>query len=203
MQAQRAGLKRGGRAVQESGGAGWFRAAAGREKKWRAGRFRAAAGASGARGRKFAAEGRKVIEISARMWYNDRMIRFNERMPRERARGMNAVVLAFIGDAVWSLYVREGLVFSADYKTGMLQKLASARVSAKGQAALADGMLAKLTEEEKEIFLRGRNAKKPTKSKNASVAEYNISTGFEAVVGFLYLVGDYARIDELFAGEQV
>ena len=60
-----------------------------------------------------------------------------------------------------------------------------------------------LTEEEKEIFLRGRNAKKPTKSKNASVAEYNISTGFEAVVGFLYLVGDYARIDELFAGEQV
>ena len=189
--------------MQESGGAGWFRAAAGREKKWRAGRSRAAAGASGARVRKFAAEVRKVIEISARMWYNDRMIRFNERMPRERARGMNAVVLAFIGDAVWSLYVREGLVFSADYKTGMLQKLASARVSAKGQAALADGMLAKLTEEEKEIFLRGRNAKKPTKSKNASVAEYNISTGFEAVVGFLYLVGDYARIDELFAGEQV
>lgn len=186
MQAQRAGLKRGGRAVQESGA----RAGSARE-----------AGASGARGRKFAAEGRKVIEISARMWYNDRMIRFNERMPRERARGMNAVVLAFIGDAVWSLYVREGLVFSADYKTGMLQKLASARVSAKGQAALADGMLAKLTEEEKEIFLRGRNAKKPTKSKNASVAEYNISTGVEAVIGFLYLVGDYARIEELLSGE--
>ena len=56
-------------------------------------------------------------------------------------------------------------------------------------------------EEEREIFLRGRNAKKPTKSKNASVAEYNLSTAFEAVIGFLYLVGDYARIGELLAGE--
>lgn len=135
------------------------------------------------------------------MCYNGGMIRFNESMPRERARGMNAVVLAFVGDAAWSLYVREGLVFAADYKTGALQKMASARVSAKGQAALAERVLPKLTEEERDIFLRGRNAKKPTKSKSASVAEYNISTGFEAVVGFLYLVGDYARIDELFAGE--
>ena len=147
------------------------------------------------------ADARKVIEISARMWYNGRMVRFNETMPRERARGMNAVVLAFVGDAVWSLFVREGLVFSADYKTGMLQKMASARVSAKGQAALVERVCDRLTEEERDIFLRGRNAKKPTKSKSATVAEYNISTGFEAVVGFLYLVGDYARIDELFAGE--
>ena len=108
---------------------------------------------------------RKVIEISAQMWYNDCMVRFNERMPRERARGMNAVVLAFVGDAVWSLYVREGLVFSADYKTGMLQKLASARVSAKGQAALAEGMLEKLTEEEREIFLYVYLFKKPTKAR--------------------------------------
>lgn len=131
------------------------------------------------------------------------MIKFNDTMPRERARGMNAVVLAFVGDAVWSLYVRESLVFEADYKTGTLQKLASERVSAKGQAKLLEKIEGMLTEEEHDIFRRGRNAKKPTKSKNASVAEYNISTGFEAVVGFLYLVGDYARIDELFAGEQV
>ena len=64
-------------------------------------------------------------------------------------------------------------------------------------------LLPRLTDEETEIFLRGRNAKKPTKSKNASVAEYNVSTGFEAVIGFLYLVGDYARIDELIAGELI
>ena len=71
------------------------------------------------------------------------------------------------------------------------------------KAKLLERIEGMLTEEEHDIFRRGRNAKKPTKSKNASVAEYNISTGFEAVVGFLYLVGDYARIDELFAGEQV
>lgn len=114
---------------------------------------------------------------------------------------MNAVVLAFVGDAVYSLFVREGLVFGHDYKTGTLQKLAATHVSAKGQAAAAERAFPSLTEEEREIFLRGRNAKKPTKSKNASVAEYNLSTAFEAVIGFLYLVGDYARIGELLAGE--
>ncbi len=114
---------------------------------------------------------------------------------------MNAVVLAFIGDAVYSLYVRESLVFASDYKTGVLQKLSAERVSAKGQAKLVDRIYEKLTAEEQEIFLRGRNSKKPTKSKNASVAEYNLSTGFEAVIGYLYLTGNYGRIDELIGGE--
>ena len=121
------------------------------------------------------------------------MVKFNERMSAERARGMNAVVLAFIGDAAYSLYVRESLVFASDYKTGVLQKLSAERVSAKGQAKLIESIYEKLTAEEQEIFLRGRNAKKPTKSKNASVAEYNLSTGFEAVIGYLYLTGNYGR----------
>ena len=127
------------------------------------------------------------------------MVKFNETLPRERARAMNAVVLAFVGDAAYSLFVREELVCTSDYKTGTLQKRAAARVSAKGQAQLCERIEGRFTDEEREIFLRGRNAKKPTKSKNASVAEYNISTGIEAVIGFLYLVGDYARIDELIA----
>ncbi|HIX06863.1 MAG TPA: hypothetical protein H9741_00140 [Candidatus Borkfalkia faecipullorum] len=129
------------------------------------------------------------------------MVKFNERMPEPRARGTNAVTLAFIGDAVYSLYVRESLVFAADYRPGMLQKLSAERVSAKGQAKLAGEIFDKLTDAEKEVFLRGRNAKKPTKSKNASVAEYNLSTGFEAVIGYLYLIGDYGRIDALVSGE--
>lgn len=118
-------------------------------------------------------------------------------MERGRAKKLSPVVLAFVGDAAYSLFVREGLVLSSDYKTGELQKMSSAQVSAKGQAALFSKIEGKLTEEEREIFLRGRNAKKPTKSKSASVAEYNISTGFEAVIGFLYLSGDYQRISEL------
>lgn len=125
------------------------------------------------------------------------MAKFNEVMERGRAKKLSPVVLAFVGDAAYSLFVREGLVLSSDYKTGELQKMSSAQVSAKGQAALFSKIEGKLTEEEREIFLRGRNAKKPTKSKSASVAEYNISTGFEAVIGFLYLSGDYQRISEL------
>lgn len=125
------------------------------------------------------------------------MVKFNEVMEEEKARRLNPVVLAFIGDAAYSLYIREKLVFASDYKTGTLQKLSSASVSAKGQAALLKNIEAKFTDTEREIFLRGRNAKKPTKSKNATVAEYNLSTGFEAVVGYLYLTGAYARLDDL------
>ncbi len=129
------------------------------------------------------------------------MVKFNEVMEAEKAFRLNPVVLAFIGDAAYSLYIREKLVFASDYKTGTLQKLSSASVSAKGQAALLKNIEEKFTATEREIFLRGRNAKKPTKSKNATVAEYNLSTGFEAVVGYLYLTGAYARLDELISEE--
>ena len=125
------------------------------------------------------------------------MAKFNEVMDKERARQLSPVVLAFVGDAAYSLHVREGLVLSAERKTGELQKLSSEKVSAKGQAALFARMEGRLDETEREIFLHGRNAKKPTRSKSASVAEYNVSTGFEAVIGYLYLTGNYGRLDEL------
>lgn len=115
----------------------------------------------------------------------------------DEARNYNPVVLAFIGDAVYSLYVREKLCFSTDYKTGELQKLTARIVSAHGQSELLNELLPLFTEEEEEIFRRGRNAKKATKSKNATVAEYNRSTGFEAVIGYLYITGKKDRIDEL------
>lgn len=130
------------------------------------------------------------------------MVKFNEVMEEEKAKRLNPVVLAFIGDAAYSLYVREKLVLSSDYKTGTLQKLSSESVSAKGQAALLNTVRDKFSETEREIFLRGRNAKKPTKSKNATIAEYNLSTGFEAVIGYLYLTGNYNRIDELLSEDE-
>ncbi len=118
-------------------------------------------------------------------------------LPPEGARNLNPVVLAFVGDAVYSLYVREKLVRGTDFKTGMLQKLASDKVSAHGQSGLSEKLLPLFTEEEADIFRRGRNAKKTTRSKHASVGEYNRSTGFEAVLGYLYLTGQYERIDFL------
>jgi len=113
------------------------------------------------------------------------------------ARNISPVTLAFVGDAVYSLFVREKLVLSSDFSTGELQKLTSEKVSAHGQNALLARVESVFTEDELAVFKRGRNAKKPTRSKNASVAEYNNSTGLEAVIGYLYLTGNYARISEL------
>ena len=111
---------------------------------------------------------------------------------------MNPVVLAFVGDAVYTLLVRERLALSHQYKTGELDRLTAKIVSAHGQSERLNEILPLLTEEEMDIFKRGRNAKKPTKSKNASVGEYVRSTGFEALIGYLYLTGQALRIEELF-----
>lgn len=125
------------------------------------------------------------------------MVFNGEALDIQRVRQFNPVVLAFVGDAVYSLYVREKLSLCHDLKTGDLQRLTSAQVSAHGQNALLDKIRPLFTEEEESIFLRGRNAKKGTRSKAASVAEYNRSTGVEAVIGYLYLTGQSERLNEL------
>ncbi|MDE6691164.1 MAG: ribonuclease III, partial [Clostridia bacterium] len=112
-------------------------------------------------------------------------------------RQISPVTLAFVGDAVYSLYVREREVLKCDDKLNELQKHTTAAVSAKGQSELLLKIESMFTAEEEDIFHRGRNAKKSTKSKSASVADYNRSTGFEAVLGFLYLTGQYDRISQL------
>lgn len=115
----------------------------------------------------------------------------------ETARSLSPVTLAFVGDAVYSLYVREQLVRSADFKAWQLNKLSSQKVSAHGQSELAERIVPLLTEEEAEVYRRGRNAKKTARAKHATVSEYNRSTGFEAVMGYLYLTGRYDRIEAL------
>lgn len=118
-------------------------------------------------------------------------------LSRLEARQFNPVVLAFLGDAVYSLYVRNRLVRTGEGKPAEFQRAAANLVSARGQSAFLDRVFPLLTEEEADIFRRGKNAKKATKSKSASSLEYNRSTGFEAVLGFLYLIGDEERIVEL------
>ena len=129
------------------------------------------------------------------------MIPTQEPVPRERAKQINPIVLAFVGDAVYTLCVRTRLALSSGEKTGALNRRASERVSAHGQSEALARILPLLTEEEAEIYRRGRNAKKPTKSKNATVAEYVRSTGFEALLGYLYLTGQAERIRQLFFSE--
>lgn len=116
----------------------------------------------------------------------------------EEAKQMNPVTLAFLGDAVYSLYVRERMVRKGG-KPSEFQRAASKVVSARGQSAFLENVLPLFSQEEEEIYRRGRNAKKATKSKHATAAEYNRSTGFEAVLGYLYLTGNEERLYFLLA----
>lgn len=125
------------------------------------------------------------------------MFRLGEVADKNKVLGVNPVVLAFVGDAVYSLYVREKLSLTTDNKTGELNKLATAEVRATAQAEFFKEIEHLLTEEEYAVFKRARNAKKPTRAKSATVCEYNISTGFEALLGYLYMCGDTDRLNFL------
>ena len=114
---------------------------------------------------------------------------------------INGIALAYIGDAIYEVYVRKHLLDKGMTKPNKLHKRATHYVSAKAQAALISQMEEQnlLTDEEKEYFRRGRNAKSYTSAKNTSVVTYRISTGFEALFGYLYLSGQKDRLDELSA----
>lgn len=118
-------------------------------------------------------------------------------MDKSKALNVNPIVLAFVGDAVYSLFIREKLIFETDCKTGRLNKLATNSVNACAQSEFIKEILPLLTEEELGVFKRARNAKKSTKAKHATVAEYNAATGFEALLGYLYLTGDFDRLNFL------
>lgn len=122
-------------------------------------------------------------------------VKFSDKITREKALNMNPVVLAFIGDAVYSLFVREKMAFENDFKSGKLNQMTAQIVKATAQADIITKIMPYLTEEEVDIFKRGRNAKKPSHAKNAKISDYNKSTGFEAVLGFLYVTGNDERLN--------
>lgn len=114
---------------------------------------------------------------------------------------INGIALAFEGDAVYSLYIRRHLIFQGQTKPNQLHRLATRYVSAKAQASLIEKMLDQevLTEKELDIYKRGRNAHSHTKAKNTDVITYKMSTGFEAVMGYLHMTEDLTRLEELIA----
>ena len=107
--------------------------------------------------------------------------------------------LAFIGDCVYELFVREALVNEANRPANELHTEKVKFVSAAAQAEAFRLIEPKLTEKEAEIFRRGRNAHTTHTPKNMTGADYHTATGFEALFGFLYLSGDLTRLRELFA----
>ncbi|MBE5743528.1 MAG: Mini-ribonuclease 3 [Clostridiales bacterium] len=125
------------------------------------------------------------------------MFNLNDKLEKNTAKQLSPITLAFIGDAVYTLFVREKIVFEKDLKGSELNKKTSAVVKATAQAKFVDKIMPYLTEEEIEIFKRARNSKKNTRAKSASVVEYNKSTGFEALVGYLYAIGEIDRLNYL------
>lgn len=110
----------------------------------------------------------------------------------------NALTLAYLGDAVFSLMVREYLVKSTEYKANGLNKIANKIVCAKNQALIMQDIKPELTEEETEIAMRARNAHPNNKAKNSSYEEYSLATQFEALVGFWYLKNEQKKLKNMF-----
>ena len=110
---------------------------------------------------------------------------------------VSPLILAYIGDAIFDVVIRSILVNEGNTAVNKLHKKASDIVKAGTQAAFVKALMDDLTEEEKDIYRRGRNSKPHTKAKNATTMDYLDATGFEAVVGFLYLTDNMDRICEL------
>ena len=119
------------------------------------------------------------------------------KLPQRDYTQYSPLTLAYIGDAVYDLIVRTVLVKRANMQTAKLHRDASSCVNAGAQADMLRRLEPLLTEEEKSVCRRGRNAKPAHTAKNASRGEYLEATAFEALVGYLYLQGRYERLMDL------
>ena len=109
---------------------------------------------------------------------------------------MSPLVLAYLGDTVYESYIREHLIRqNINRKVKNLHKLAIQYSKAKAQATIIHELEDELTEEEMKIFKRGRNQKSHTAPKNADIIDYKYATGFEALIGYLYLSEDKERLE--------
>lgn len=109
-------------------------------------------------------------------------------------RSYSPLTLAYIGDGVYELIIRTILVKKGNCPVNRLHKKASSLVKAGAQSAIMEVIEEELTPEELSVYRRGRNAHSPTMAKHATMADYRRATGFEALMGYLYLKEDYTRM---------
>lgn len=123
----------------------------------------------------------------------------NTPISKEEALTLHPMALAFIGDAVQSLYTRTRVSIGSTQKTGTLHHEVTKVVKAVSQAAEAEKLLPIFDEDERDVFRRARNCKVQTSAKHAEMGEYRKASGFEAVLGYLYLIGNTERLKQLLA----
>lgn len=111
---------------------------------------------------------------------------------------INVIVLAYLGDAIYEVYIRESLINKGINKVERLQEESVKYVSAKGQAKILDNLTSTgiLNEEEADIVKRGRNYKRSAHPKNTDIVTYKYATGFETLIGYLYLTNK-DRLNEI------
>ncbi len=112
-------------------------------------------------------------------------------------RSFSPLTLAYIGDAIYEVVIRTIIVEKGNAPVNKLHHKASSLVKATAQKESMEIILPLLSSEEEAVFKRGRNAKSYTSAKNASIIDYRIATGFEALIGYLYLTGKNERMLEL------
>lgn len=112
---------------------------------------------------------------------------------------INIITLAYLGDAIYEIYIRKTLIEQGIAKVEDLQKKATQYVSAKGQAQILTKLLEQnsLTDREIDVVKRGRNYKRQTHPKHTDIITYKLSTGFEALIGYLYLSNQRKRLEEI------
>lgn len=112
-------------------------------------------------------------------------------------RQLSPLVLAYIGDSIFDLVVKTMIVTKGNTQVNKMNRVASSIVKAESQSKMIGYLEDKLTGEEESVYKRGRNAKSYTSAKNASISDYRRATGFEALMGYLYMSGRYERMCEL------
>jgi len=110
---------------------------------------------------------------------------------------LQPLVLAYIGDAVYEAYIRTMLVINKKTNVNTLHKMSIKYVKAKAQSDIVHRIADKLTQDEQDVVRRGRNAKSVTVPKNADITDYRYSTGYEALIGYLYLINNTQRLMEI------
>lgn len=124
------------------------------------------------------------------------MLNFESGLPPQQ---LSPLTLAFVGDAVYEAYIRTRIAKDVNIQVAKLHKIAIKYVSAVAQSKIVHAIEDKFTEEEQNVYKRGRNAHSHTSAKNADIVDYRHATGFEALIGYLYLKKDSSRLDEILA----
>jgi ribonuclease-3 family protein len=127
----------------------------------------------------------KLCNLKSKIWTDEKIL------------ATNPLELAFVGDAVFTLFIRQNIVNEHSASANVLSRLASKQVNAGAQYKIYRAIEPALSDYEKELCKRARNANMKSKAKNYSVTEYIYATAFEALLGYLYLTNKQDRLSEI------